>query len=78
MSKINEDKETKWVDTEPQEVRVRVWGNGDIDIRAYDVSKENLKAIAEITGKAISGSKSCSWIEFAKARDKTQVTFFAK
>lgn len=78
MSKIHEFEDHKWIDTEPQEVRVRVWKNGDIEIKAYFVPKETLENIAKITGKKIGEYEGTYWIEFAKARDKSQVTLFGQ
>lgn len=59
-----------------QDVRVYSWKNGATDIKVYNVPKDTLEHIAEMTGKAIKEHEGTRWIGFAKARDGSSVTLF--
>lgn len=76
MSKIVKEKITQYVDIPEQNVRIRVWKHGDIDICCHFVPKDVLDNIRKITGKKLKVYGSAKWITFARARDKSQVTLF--
>lgn len=67
------------VRVKPSSVDVWAWSDGSIDVNVCEVSKEDLANIAELTNKTvqINPDRVWRWVRFAKARDGSQVTFFA-
>lgn len=78
MFKYNEDERGKNIGFTGQSAIVRVTKTGDIEICVYNLPKEAIEKVAEVTGKRIHKFLGSQWVEFAKARDKSQVTLFAE
>lgn len=57
-------------------ISINVFSRGSTDINIHNVPEIEFELIARLCNLKIHKTAKATWIQFAKARDKSQVTFF--